>query len=112
MQVPSKKNKSETLAQDISQSLAQDESESLVQDDESETLAQDVLCAQQNTENADDNDDLGLPDVDCLRADQGSQGGDICTQGRSLLCSIGHWHLAAQKTIASTEKLVSVVDVL
>ena len=55
------------MAQDGTESLAQDESESLPQDNKSETLAQDVFCAQQNTENADDNDDLGLPDVDCLR---------------------------------------------
>ena len=50
------------------------EFESLAQDFESETLSQDVLCAQQNTENADDNDDFGIPDLDYLRVDQGSQG--------------------------------------
>ena len=58
------------------ESLAQDKSGSLAQDDVSETLAQIVLCTQQNTVNADDIDELGLPDVDCLRGlTKGSRGG-------------------------------------
>ena len=77
------------------------EFESLAQDFESETLSQDVLCAQQNTENA-DNDNFGLSDVDYLRADQGCHGEAQMNTKSSLLCSTRNLLLTTYMTIAST----------